>query len=401
MSKEIAFNIRETNEKIKSHSDVLVDIANRSKQALAKREELAGQIDDATEETINGLETELKEVDKEIKDIEAEQDEADKKQKDLDKELEDLQKELDDIQEDAPEGEKGEERHMNKELELRTAQIASYIKTRTLPADGVVQADIGAVIPEEIAYNPENEVTTRYDLSKLVTRTKVNTASGKYPILKTNTQVLATVAELEKNPKLAKPDFDNVEWAVETYRGALALSREAIDDAAVDLIRIVAKQAQEAKTNTVNAKIAAVLKTFTAKAAVGVDGLKDIVNLEIDPAYDVRIVASQTFFNTLDKLKDDNGRYLLQDDLTFASGKRALGYEVVVISDALMGAGKAFIGDTRRAVLFADRKEIGVRWADHDIYGEYLQAGMRMDVKKADAKAGFYVTLTAPVVPTE
>ena len=290
---------------------------------------------------------------------------------------------------------------MNKELELRTAQIAGYIKTRALPADGVVQADIGAVIPEEIAYNPENEVTTRYDLSKLVTRTKVNTASGKYPILKTNTQVLATVAELEANPKLAKPDFDNVEWAVETYRGALALSREAIDDAAVDLMRIVAKQAQEAKINTVNAKIAAVLKTFGAKAAVGVDGLKDIVNLEIDPAYDVRIVASQTFFNTLDKLKDDNGRYLLQDDVTFASGKRALGYEVVVISDALMGAGKAFIGDTRRAVLFADRKEIGVRWADHDIYGEYLQAGMRMDIKKADAKAGFYVTLTAPVVPAE
>lgn len=393
MSKEIAFNIRTKNKEIKEHSKVLTDIKKRHKLALEKREELASQIDDTTEETIDELNNVLESVDQEINDIKFEQEEADKKKKELDKDLEDLQKELDDIQEDEPEGEKGEERKMNRELEKRTAQVAEYIKTRALPADGVVSADIGVVIPEEIIYQPQNEVETKYDLSRLVTKTKVKTASGKYNVRKANKGVLNTVAELEKNPKLAKPDFDQVDWAVETYRGALALSREAIDDSAIDLMGFVAQDANELKINTVNAKIASVLKTFAAKDAIGADGLKDILNVEIDAAYSVAIVASQTFFNDLDKLKDKNGRYLLQDDITAASGKRLLNHPIQVVSDDLMGAGKAFIGDTRRAVLYADRKEIGVRWANHDIYGEYLQAGMRMDIKKADAKAGFYVTL--------
>jgi len=47
-----------------------------------------------------------------------------------------------------------------------------------------------------------------------------------------------------------------------------------------------------------------------------------------------------------------------------------------------------------RAVLFADRMDLGLRWADNEIYGQYLQAVMRFDVKKADAKAGYFVTFT-------
>lgn len=392
MSKEIAFNIRSKNEEIETHSTVLTEIAKRHQEALAKREELVGQIDYATEETIEELEKNLEVVDQIITDIEAEQEEADKKKKKLDEDLEELQKELDEIQEEPEEG-KGEERHMNKDLELRKQAVEDYIRTRALPADGVVQGDIGVVIPEEIIYTPQNEVGTEYDLSNLVTVVKVNTASGKYPVLKKNKQVLNTVAELEKNPKLIKPEFEMVDWAVETYRGALALSREAIDDAAIDITGVVASQAKDAKRHTKNAKIAAAFKTFTAKDAVGTDGLKDILNLAIDPAYNTRIVASQTFYNELDKLKDKNGRYLLQDNIAFASGKSLFQKEVVVISDELIGAGKAFIGDTKQAVFIADRTDIGVRWADNDIYGELLMAGMRMDVKKADKNSGFYVTL--------
>lgn len=398
--KELAFKIRSKNEDIKTHSTVITDIKERKKKAISKREELVGKIDEATDDTIEGLEEELETVDSEIEEIEAEQEEANKKKKKLDKDLEELQNELDDIQEE-PEGE-GEERKMkNTELEIRANQISDYIKTRALPADGVVSGDVGVVIPEEITYAPENEVATKYDLSKYVTTQKVKTASGKKNIRKNNKGVLNTVAELEKNPALAKPQLEQVEWSVDTYRGALALSREAIDDAAVDLMNLVALDANEAKVNTVNNQIATILKTFTAKDAVGVDGLKDIINVEIDAAYDVKIIASQTFYNELDKLKDKEGRYLLQDSIAFATGKQALGLEVVVVSDELIGKGKAFIGDTRRAVLYSDRKEIGVRWVDHDIYGEYLQAGMRMGINKADAKAGFYVTLKPEPVTGE
>jgi acetyl-CoA carboxylase carboxyl transferase subunit alpha len=57
-------------------------------------------------------------------------------------------------------------------------------------------------------------------------------------------------------------------------------------------------------------------------------------------------------------------------------------------------ANKAFVGDFKRGVLFADRKDLGLRWADNEIYGQYLQAVLRFGVTKVDAKAGYYVTYT-------
>ena len=48
---------------------------------------------------------------------------------------------------------------------------------------------------------------------------------------------MASVEELEKNPALAKPDFTDVPWKVKTYRGAIHLHNEAIDDADVTFLQ--------------------------------------------------------------------------------------------------------------------------------------------------------------------
>ena len=107
-------------------------------------------------------------------------------------------------------------------------------------------------------------------------------------------------------------------------------------------------------------------------------------NVDLDPAYNVSFVVTQSFYQKLDTLKDKNGRYLLQDSIVSASGKAFLGHPVFVVADTVLGeAGeaKAFIGDVQRAVLFADRQELGLRWT------------VRFDVKKADAKAGYFVTM--------
>ena len=64
------------------------------------------------------------------------------------------------------------------------------------------------------------------------------------------------------------------------------------------------------------------------------------------------------------------------------------------MSDELIGENAGFVGDIKRALLFVDRKDLGLRWADNEIYGQYLQAVVRFDVKKADEKAGYYVTYT-------
>lgn len=263
--------------------------------------------------------------------------------------------------------------------------------------DGVKKVDTTKVTSEELVTTPIREINTTVDLKQFTTIHPAQKGSGKYPILKKATSKMASVAELEKNPKLAKPEFQEVDWTVETYRGAIPVSQESVDDADVDLVSIVAEAAAQIKVNTTNAAIAEVLKTFTPKAVKNLDEIKGILNVDFDPAYDVAFVVSQSFYQFLDSLKDQNGRYLLQDSITAASGKVLLGKPVFVLSDTVLGnAGeaKAFVGDFKRAVLFADRQDLGLRWADNEIYGQYLQAVLRFDAVKADEKAGYFLTYT-------
>lgn len=264
-------------------------------------------------------------------------------------------------------------------------------------ATGITSPDVAATIPESILYNPENEVKSVTDLSQLVTQFQATTASGKYPVLKRATERMNSVEELQKNPELAKPEFEEVDWKVATYRGAIPLSQESIDDSAIDLTSLVAANANEQKINTTNFAIAAVLKAFTAKTVSGesVDDIKHILNVDLDPAYNKVIVASQSFYQYLDTLKDKNGQYLLHEAIAEGSPRTLLGVPVTVVEDELFGAAgeaHAFVGDLARAVLYANRKDIQVRWVDNDIYGQYLQAVTRFDVKAADKKAGYFVT---------
>lgn len=262
--------------------------------------------------------------------------------------------------------------------------------------DGLKKDGTEKVTSKEIVTTPIREVKTVLDLKQFTTIHKASKGEGSYPILKRATSEMVSVEELEKNPALAKPEFTSVDWKVKTYRGAIPLSQEAIDDADVDLLSIVAEAANQIKVNTTNKAIATVLKDFEAKSAANLDEIKHILNKDLDPAYNVSFVVSQSFYQKLDTLKDKNDRYLLQDSITSASGKEFLGHPVFVVSDATLGAdgeAHAFIGDIQRAVLFADRQELGLRWTDNEIYGQYLQAVVRFDVKKADAKAGYFVTM--------
>lgn len=267
-------------------------------------------------------------------------------------------------------------------------------------ATGITSPDVAPTIPESILYNPENEVKSVTDLAQLVTQFQATTASGKYPIVKRATARMNSVAELAKNPDLAKPQFEEVDWKVQTYRGAIPLSQESIDDSAIDLTALVANNANEQKVNTTNFAIAGVLKSFTAKTIAGesVDDIKHILNVDLDPAYNKTIVASQSFYQYLDTLKDKNGQYLLHEPITDGSPRMLLGVPVTVVEDELLGAAgeaHAFIGDLARAVLYANRKDIQVRWVDDNIYGQYLQAVVRFDTKAADTNAGYFVTYNA------
>ena len=360
------------------------------------------------------------EAPEEVEEVEKSADELEKEIKELDEKIEKLESEKSDLQKELDEANKGaestgsaegeENRSMKKRQKVvtheeteKTSQLRSAInafvhsKGAQRASAGFTSVEGGALIPEELlapALVPEDVV----DLKKYVNVIQVNTSTGKYPVIAKSGTKMATVAELESNPKLANPKFTEVDFSVATRRGYIPISQEIIDDATYDVTGLIADEITDQTLNTTNVDIATVLKTATAKSVVGVDGLKDIINVTIKRVYNVKLIVSASLYNELDKLKDKNGRYLLQDSITAASGKVLLGKEVVVLDDDIIGSASGnlvgFLGDPKAFMSYFDRKQTTVAWIDNQIYGKLLAGISRYDVKKTDAKAGFYITYT-------
>lgn len=385
-----------------------VDAANKEYEEL---EQLAKEIEESAPEKEETEQEPPKEEEPEVTDNKEEEpeDKSESEDKPTDEEPPVSEPETEKVEEPTEEDlekekkkkkKEGAKRNMSKlnpsaETNEEVLAFEQYMKSKGAKRDNVKSDDAGVTIPEDIQYIPEKEVKTVQDLSQLVQKTSVNTPSGKYPILKRANAKFNTVEELEENPELAKPDFETIKWEVSTYRGAIPISQEALDDSVANLTSIVSENINEQKINTLNEKIGAVLKQFNPTTISDVDDLKEIVNVKLDPGYDRQIIATQSFYQKLDTLKDGNGRYLLQDGIVATAGNTVLGMNVTVVRDDLLGENGdalAFIGDVKRGVLFADRTDVSVQWIENNIYGKYLMGAFRFDVKQADQNAGYFVT---------
>ncbi|MBU8968029.1 phage major capsid protein [Bacillus altitudinis] len=304
----------------------------------------------------------------------------------------------------------GEERAFNprspkvnftNEIEEMRSKVNEYIRSYGQTRDGLKVIDAEPVIPVEILTTPQREPEDVLDLASMVNKKPVKSASGTYPVIANAKVGLASVKELEKNPELGKPEFKKVRYDVETYRGELPISQESIDDAGVDLTALVAEFLQQTKLITTNRAVAAVIKTFTKKTVADTDGIKQILNVDLKQAYKRNIVATASAFQYLDTLKDKNGQYILQQSIASPSGKTLFGNSITVMDDEVLGSKAGdmmmFIGDLKAAIFFADRVDVTAKWVENSVYGQVLSIATRFDVKQADEKAGFFVTIKPPV----
>lgn len=357
-----------------------------------REKELETSISEANTEEERGV------VDGEIEKFEQERDAHNDRKSELETEIEELRGKMKEYEKVPEKREK--EKNMEKrseEIEEARSAINAFVKSKgQVRESGFKEVDAGILIPVEIL-SPQEKPEDVVDLKNYVKTVSVNSASGKYPVIAKSGSKMNTVAELEQNPELSKPKIENVDYSIETRRGYIPISQEAIDDASYDVTGLIRDEINDQSRNTRNADIATVLKSATAKSVTGLDGLKDLVNKEIKKVYPVKFIISSSLYAELDKLKDKNGRYLLQDSITSASGKILSGKEVVVLDDdVIAGAGelKGFVGDPKSFCTFFDRKQTSVEWVDNQIYGKLLAGIVRYDVKKTDADAGFYITYT-------
>lgn len=343
-----------------------------------------------TEEEVSTVEKSLEDIQKELEEKQAE------KAK-LEEEIEELQKQVDEQNRKAPTYPDGEQRG-GKKLEQRDA-IAKYIRTgQTRDITGLKTTDSGsaALIPTEVL-KPHFVNKTRNPLLDLVERVKVNSGSGKYPVIKKTDGVMVSTDELKSNPELGKPAISEIDYSIKTYRGYIPVSQEMIDDADYDIMAIVEDEVINQGENTELSLVTAALKTATQADAAGFDGIKDIYNKKLKSIYKASIVVTKSMFAALDKVKDKDGRYMLQTDVASPTGYSFGGKTIYKVDDTVFGNEgdmKFFIGDVTEFVKEFDRSQVSVKWVNNDIYGQLLGLFIRLDMKKVDEEAGFFGTYT-------
>lgn len=394
--------------KIEQARDILNGYLEDETKLTTRSAELESAIEEAkTEEEVEVVEKEVEELEKEKATLE------EKKSK-LEDEIAELEGELEQLNSKKPDNnkrEKGDGEMKDKEFREK---LGLYVRSkgkvlREDPVEpeepemvGFKVVDGGVLIPEEIL-TPQREKEDAVDLTKYVHIIKTNRGSGKIPLIKKSGSKMNTVAELEKNPELAKPSIDDVSYDIDTYRGYIPVSQEAIEDADYDITGLIAEEIADQELNTKNDAIVTILKSAPAPEydanedplpVVGIDGLKTVLNTKLKRIYNTKLYVSSSLYNELDITKDNNGRYLLQDSISSASGKTFAGREVIVLDDDVIGeqAGDkvAFVGDAYEYVKLFDRKRASVKWIDNNIYGELLAGFVRFDTVAFDENAGFY-----------
>ena len=386
--------------RLERKQEQLVALETRSAEMVTRESEIEGRLDNVeTDDDLAALE-------KEIDDLEADKEALEEEKTVLESEIDTLQKELERSNARKPKvRSKRSAQETDETLEEREA-INSFVRAKGGPVErSFTSVEGGALIPEELL-KPQVKPEDTVDLRKYVNVIPVTRGSGSYPVISKATGKMSKVGELEANPKLNNPSFVEVAWKIDTYRGYVPISEEVIDDADYDVVPLISSAIETQSLNTSNEEIAAVWKVATAVNVVGIDGWKDLLNTKIKKVYDVKQFISSSLYNEIDKLKDNNGRYLLQESISSPSGKVLFGKDVIVLDDDIIGEAEGdlvgFVGDSEAFTAYFDRKRTSVKWHDHHIYGQMLASFVRFDVEEADSDAGVYVTYTnapADVVP--
>lgn len=273
-----------------------------------------------------------------------------------------------------------------------------FLKTGEIKRDSTgFDSNAGeAVLPSQVL-DIMSQPKDPAQLGGYVTKVQVSAPTGKIPVLSKASAQLVSAAELADNPKLANASLKQVTYDVKTLRGSLPISLEMTQDYP-NITSLLTQYVNDIKNQTEQHKIGAVLQTATPVAATSIDDIKDAFNVGLSNYTDRMFVVSESFFAAIDKQKDAEGRYLLQDSITSPSGKQMFGAPLVVVADDVLGKSgeaKAFIGSVKNFVVETVKGNINLSWQRNENFEQVLLAALRADFKAADTAAGKFITYTA------
>lgn len=306
----------------------------------------------------------------------------------------------------------GEKNGLAKQVKAFTNAIkAAWKKTDISPEDKEIlnamsegsDEDGGLTVPKDIKTKIKELRRSEDALETLVNVEHVTTNSGSRVIEREADQTpFDNVDEAAEFPDVSTPQFENVDYKIKKKGGILKVTQELLSDTAENIMNYlkkwIAKKAKATRNFMIIAKIKEICKGLEV-IVTGLDNLKDIFNVMLDPAIALGavVVTNQSGFNFLDKLKDEKGNYILQKDPTQATKKLLFGeYPVIKLSNKTLqninGKAPIICGDLKEAITIFDRETLTI-----DISN--LAAGMwerdqtgikvreRLDIQTVDADA--------------
>lgn len=269
------------------------------------------------------------------------------------------------------------------------------------------ESDGGFTVPQDIQTDIIELRRTENDLEQYVNVEPVRTLSGSRVIeIDADSTPWSDVDEGKEFPEEETPKFKQISYKVKKKGGILKTTRELLKDTAVNILAYLNKWIAKKSRATRNAAILKKLNEITAGKEIVVatiDDFKDVFNVKLDAsiAQSSIVLTNQSGFNYLDKLKDKDGNYIIQPDVTDKTKRLLFGvYPIHVVSNKTLknttGVGNekypVYMGDLKEAITLFDREKITVElsteagdlWAK-DLTG--IKVRDRFDVQAVDESA--------------
>ena len=274
---------------------------------------------------------------------------------------------------------------------------------------------IGLTIPVDVQTTIHTLVRQFDSLQEYVNVEKVTTTSGSrvYEKWSDITPLTALDTEDGEIPANDDPALYLIKYLIKRYAGISTVTNSLLKDTAENILAWLSKWIAKKVVVTRNTKILAAIdgiKAAQKKEVTDVDGIKDIVNVQIDPAIEATsmFITNQDGYNVLDKVKRSDGQYLLQKDVTSATGYTFLGKPIKKIATRFLpnkGTQAApkfplYIGDMKEVVTLYDRENMSLLTTN--IGGGAFETDTtkvrvidRFDVQLVDDEALVLATFTA------
>lgn len=245
-------------------------------------------------------------------------------------------------------------------------KVVNVVTSNTDPSGNM----IGLTIPDDVQ-TAIHQLKRQFDaLEQYVNVENVSTPTGSRVY-----QKLADIKPLaDLDDETAKigdnddPSLYLIKYLIHRYAGITTVTNTLLADTAENILAWLTNWIAKKDVTTRNIKIVATLVGLKKKRTIAkFDDIKDMVNVDLDPALvnGSSFLTNQTGFAVLAKVKDAEGRYLVQPVVTQPELKQIDGHVIHVVANQALpnaedGAMPFYFGDLKEAVTLFDRQQMSL-----------------------------------------